>query len=76
MRFDTFVFVFALRAAEARPGILLGSLPLCRLSIEAGRLTRLTENALQMESSYWITWQAAEPDYPERQTLIRCLTEL
>ncbi|QBQ97168.1 LysR family transcriptional regulator [Paraburkholderia pallida] len=73
LRFDT--FVFALRAAEAGAGILLGSLPLCRFSIETGRLQRLTENTLQMESSYWVTWRATEPDYPERQTLIRCLTE-
>ncbi len=73
LRFDT--FVFALRAAEAGAGVLLGSLPLCRGAIEAGRLTRLTENALRMESSYWLTWLAAEPDYPERQTLIQLITE-
>jgi LysR family transcriptional regulator, glycine cleavage system transcriptional activator len=44
-----------LAAARAGLGVLLGSLPLCRDDLAAGRLVRLGEDALQPASAWWFT---------------------
>src|SRR5690606_12206629 len=59
MRFDT--FAHALHAAEAGAGVLLGSLPLCKEAVQAGRLVRLSEKVLPMKEGYWITWLRNRP---------------
>jgi LysR family glycine cleavage system transcriptional activator len=71
LRFDT--FVQAMRAAEAGAGVLLGSLPLCRPAIKAGRLQRLDGKSLPMDVGYWITWDNRAPVIRERATLLDCL---
>lgn len=71
LRFDT--FVQACRAAEEGAGVLLGSLPLCRASLESGRLIRLEKDSLHMAEGYWILWPANHPSFPELQTLIGIL---
>jgi LysR family glycine cleavage system transcriptional activator len=53
-RFDS--FVYALRAALAGAGVLLGSLPLCREALERKQIVRLSRRELEMQESYWITW--------------------
>jgi LysR family glycine cleavage system transcriptional activator len=72
LRFDT--FVQSLRAAEAGAGILLASLALCADAISSGRLQRLTERTLRMETGYWITWPRDRPAFAERVQLVDCLT--
>jgi len=72
LRFDT--FAQALLAAEAGTGVLLGSLPLCRAAIAAGRLVQLERGSLHMETGYWIVWRAASPRFPEFDTLMEILT--
>jgi LysR family glycine cleavage system transcriptional activator len=72
LRFDT--FVHALRAAEAGAGVLLGSLALCSQAFDEGRLTRLADQALRMEASYWITWPRSRPEFAERRPILECLT--
>jgi LysR family glycine cleavage system transcriptional activator len=73
LRFDT--FVQALRAAEEGAGVLLGSLALCRISLGSGRLLRLTDSSLRMETGYWITWPQGRSGFVERNTLLGCLTD-
>ncbi|MCD9150112.1 LysR family transcriptional regulator [Pseudophaeobacter flagellatus] len=51
LRFDT--FLSALGAARAGLGVVLASLPLCDEDIRAGRLVRLSDEALQHHESYW-----------------------
>ncbi|WP_235815519.1 LysR substrate-binding domain-containing protein [Cypionkella psychrotolerans] len=51
LRFDT--FLSALGAARAGRGVLLGSLPLCKVDLASGRLVRLGEEVLQHHESYW-----------------------
>lgn len=51
LRFDT--FLSALGAAHAGVGVVLASLPLCSEDIRAGRLVRLSDEALQHHESYW-----------------------
>lgn len=72
LRFDT--FAQALRAAELGCGVLLGSLALCRTSLDAGRLVRLTDKVLRTKGGYWITWSRSQPGFRERRTLLDCLT--
>ncbi|HET7411457.1 MAG TPA: LysR substrate-binding domain-containing protein [Pararhizobium sp.] len=73
LRFDT--FVQALRAAEEGAGALLGSLALCRASLDSGRLLRLTDGSLRMETGYWITWPQGRSGFAERNALLCCLTD-
>jgi LysR family glycine cleavage system transcriptional activator len=73
LRFDT--FAQALRAAEFGQGVLLGSLALCRMSLDAGRLVRLTGKAIRMTGCYWITWSRSQPGFRERRALLDCLTK-
>ncbi len=72
LRFDT--FVQSLRAAEAGAGILIASLPLSTTAITAGRVKRLTEQTLQMQGGYWITWPRNRPSFAEQEPFIECLT--
>lgn len=51
LQFDT--FLSALGAARAGMGVVLGSLPLCAADLRAGRLNRLTDEALEHHESYW-----------------------
>jgi len=67
LRFDT--FAQALCAAEAGAGILLGSLPLCRAALEAGRLVRLESASLLMDVGYWIVWPRRHTRFRELDTL-------
>ncbi|WP_458526219.1 LysR substrate-binding domain-containing protein [Onishia taeanensis] len=53
--------VQAPRAAEAGAGVLLGSLPLCQMALEAGRLRRASPETLPMAEGYWLTWRIAPP---------------
>jgi LysR family glycine cleavage system transcriptional activator len=73
LRFDT--FVQALRATEAGTGVLLGSLPLCRALIEAGRLKRLSAASLNIDDGYWITWDNRASAFRERAILLDCLVD-
>lgn len=72
LRFDT--FSQALAAAEAGAGVLLGSLPLCRTSLAAGRITRLEHRSLPMEATYWVAWHIDRPSFPEFDPLMDLLT--
>ena len=72
LRFDT--FGQALLAAEAGAGVLLGSLPLCRASLRAGRLVRLEDDSLGMEAGYWIVRPLERPQFREFRVLIDVLT--
>ena len=72
LRFDT--FVQALLAAEAGTGVLLGSLPLCRAALNAGRLVRLERKSLPMKAGYWVVWPVGRPRFPEFETLMNILT--
>lgn len=53
--------VQALRAAEAGAGVMLGSLPLCQTTLQAGHLQRPTQEILPMTQGYWLTWQTDRP---------------
>ncbi|MFV1491098.1 LysR family transcriptional regulator [Phaeobacter sp. JH18-32] len=52
LRFDT--LLSALGAAQAGAGVLLGSLPLCRVPLAEGRLVRLDRNRLKHHATYWM----------------------
>ncbi|WP_293573785.1 LysR family transcriptional regulator [Phaeobacter sp.] len=51
-RFDT--HLSALGAARAGCGVALGSLPLCRADLDAGRLVRLGDAHLEHHATYWL----------------------
>lgn len=63
LRFDT--FTAALSAAEAGAGVLLASLPLVQGALSAGRLVRVSQDALPSENSYWMV--ADDRDVTRRQ---------
>jgi LysR family glycine cleavage system transcriptional activator len=52
LRFDT--FLSGLGAARSGLGVLLGSLPLCKADLAAGRLVLVGEDVLDHHETYWI----------------------
>ncbi|MDT8878622.1 LysR family transcriptional regulator [Halomonas saccharevitans] len=63
----------ALRAAEAGAGVLLGSLPLCRAALQAGRLQCASPETLPMAEGYWLTRRSDRPAGPEFERVLAAL---
>ncbi|MEB8387363.1 LysR family transcriptional regulator [Rhodobacteraceae bacterium KMM 6894] len=58
LRFDSMIAAQA--AAEAGAGVLLASLPLCAVALNAGRLVQIGTRSLTPASSYWLTAQGED----------------
>ena len=70
LRFDS--FAQALAAATSGTGVLLGSLPLCAGSLEAGTLVRLSPLMIESDASYWMTSKYSALPLKQWDHLVEC----
>lgn len=73
LRMDT--MAQALKAAEAGAGVVLGSLALSAQALADGRLIKLAEKPVEMDSCYWITWPGADPGFVDLELIAACLVD-
>ncbi len=71
-RFDSFVAAHA--AAVAGLGVVLGSLPLCKQSLQNGKLSRITKSDLKLKTGYWMVGDHDRLPQKQWDEMVGCLT--